>query len=61
MCKIFSSKLTSNQKKLFTFNPTDQGLLKFDHQTTMDPIQSMPKNVTGENRLGKTCIKNDKQ
>lgn len=41
------------KKVVFTFNSVDPGLLKFDPQTTQDPLQSMPENVTVENRLGK--------
>ena len=50
---VFSSKLTADQKKVFTFNPVDPGLLKFDPQTTLNLLQSMPENVTGEYRLRK--------
>lgn len=58
MCIVFSSKLTADQKKVFTFNPADPGLCKFDPHTTLDPLQSMPENVTEENRLGTTFVLN---
>lgn len=54
----FSSKLASDQEKVFTFNLIDPELLKFDPQTTLDPLQSISENVTGENRLGKTYVLN---
>lgn len=54
----FSSKLASDQEKVFTFNLIDPELLKFDPQTTLDPLQSISENVLGENRLGKTYVFN---
>lgn len=57
---VFSSKLASDQEKVFTFNLIDPILLIFDPQTTLDPLQSISGNVTGENRLRKMCIKYDK-